>query len=43
MIISNNALEDIIKKEYLKNKQAQRMFAESAKDSKKISIRLLLF
>ena len=31
MIISNNVLEDNILKEYLKNKQAQRVLAKSMK------------
>ena len=43
MIISNNMLEDIIRKEYLKDKQAQRVLAKSTEDFEKTSTRLLLF
>ena len=42
MIISNNVLEDIIRKEYLKDKQAQRALAKSTEDFKKTSTDLLL-
>ena len=43
MIISNNMLKDIIRKEYLKDKQAQRALVKLIRDFKKTSIRLLLF
>ena len=43
MIISNDTLEDIIYKEYLRDKQAQRVLAKLMKDYKKTSTRLLLF
>ena len=43
MIISNNMLEDIIRKRYLKNKQAQRVLAKLTEDVEKTSTKLLLF
>ena len=43
MIICNNVLKDIIWKEYLKNKQAQRMLIKSIKEFEKTSTGLLLF
>ena len=43
MIMSNNTLEDIIRKEYLKDKQAQRVLAKLTEGFKKTSTKLLLF
>ena len=43
MIISNDTLEDIIRKEYLKDKQAQRVLAKLTEDFEKINNRLILF
>ena len=43
IIISNNVLEDIIWKRYLKNKQAQRVLIKSTEGFKKTDTELLLF
>ena len=43
MIIINNTLKDIIRKEYLKNKQAQQVFKELTEDFEKTINRLILF
>ena len=43
IIITNNELKNIIQKEYLKNKQTQRMLKKLIKRFKKINKNLLLF
>ena len=42
MIINNDVLEDIIQKEYLKNKQAQRVLTKSTEVFEKINTEILL-